>query len=62
MKKDLGHERAPHPDQSSVTEESCPVCGYDCAGANPPPMYCPMEGRKEKRVTAQVDNKDANLS
>ena len=20
----------------------CPVCGGDCAGANPPVVYCPM--------------------
>jgi hypothetical protein len=20
----------------------CPVCGGDCAGANPPVLYCPM--------------------
>ena len=21
----------------------CPVCGADCAGANPPVVYCPMK-------------------
>jgi hypothetical protein len=32
-------------------DEPCPVCGYDCAGANPPPMYCPMEGKRKVRQT-----------
>jgi hypothetical protein len=27
---------------TTVTEDSCPVCGGDCSAANPPVMHCPM--------------------
>jgi len=33
------------PDDDDPFDESCPLCGYDCAGANPPIAECPMKGR-----------------
>jgi hypothetical protein len=32
-------------DDSDPFDECCPVCGYDCAGANPPIAACPMKNR-----------------
>ncbi len=26
-----------------VQWKCCPICGGDCAGANPPVIYCPMK-------------------
>jgi hypothetical protein len=26
----------------TTEREVCPICGGDCAGANPPMVFCPM--------------------
>lgn len=30
------------PPAAPAEREACPICGGDCAGANPPMIYCPM--------------------
>ena len=38
-------------------EEPCPVCGYDCAGANPPVSYCPKKDTPPPPAPFVIDHK-----
>lgn len=33
-------------DDTDPFEEVCPLCGYDCEGANPPVADCPLKAKK----------------
>jgi len=43
---DCAHPGCDCPEDDDPFDEGCPLCGYDCAGANPPIADCPMrQGR-----------------